>query len=224
MSKTAFLVGVAAAAAFLAPVAASAQQIVLNPSNVYASSGAYNSTFTADNILDAQTGVINEPYQDGSYWLNPDNGPANAFISIDLGTAYRLTSFDLFNTHNAGYNDRGTGNFSIVGSNDSTFATFTTLASGTLAAQAISNDPLDAQSFSVSNTGFYRYLQFRPTSVAVSGAPCCGANVYGLNELRVFGTTSRSAVPEPATWAMMLLGIGMVGSAMRARRRTTAAA
>jgi len=28
-----------------------------------------------------------------------------------------------------------------------------------------------------------------------------------------------SAVPEPATWAMMLLGIGAVGGAMRSRRR-----
>ena len=28
-----------------------------------------------------------------------------------------------------------------------------------------------------------------------------------------------SAVPEPATWAMMLLGLGFVGGAMRSRRR-----
>lgn len=29
------------------------------------------------------------------------------------------------------------------------------------------------------------------------------------------------AVPEPATWAMMLMGFGLVGGAMRTRRRTT---
>ncbi len=32
---------------------------------------------------------------------------------------------------------------------------------------------------------------------------------------------SMPAVPEPATWAMMLLGLGIVGSSMR-RRRTSA--
>ena len=35
------------------------------------------------------------------------------------------------------------------------------------------------------------------------------------------GSYSTSAVPEPATWAMMLLGLGMVGGAVRYRRRTT---
>lgn len=31
-----------------------------------------------------------------------------------------------------------------------------------------------------------------------------------------------AAVPEPATWAMMLVGFGMVGAASRSRRRSTA--
>ena len=73
--------------------------------------------FPASSILDHQTGTINEPTQDGSYWLNSDNGPANAYIVIDLGAAFHLGSFDLFNTHNANFNDRGTGDFSIEASN-----------------------------------------------------------------------------------------------------------
>ena len=50
-----------------------------------------------------------------------------------------------------------------------------------------------------------------------------------------FGTTSRDnigpmldnvslnigAVPEPATWAMMIMGFGLIGGAMRSRKRTT---
>lgn len=35
-------------------------------------------------------------------------------------------------------------------------------------------------------------------------------------------TISLSAVPEPATWAMMIVGFGMVGGAMRRRRTQTA--
>ena len=94
-----------------------ASQISLSPSNVIGFLGEYNSFFPASSILDHQTGTINEPTQDGSYWLNSDNGPANAYIVIDLGAAFHLASFDLFNTHNANYGDRGTGAFKIEASN-----------------------------------------------------------------------------------------------------------
>jgi hypothetical protein len=55
----------------------------------------------------------------------------------------------------------------------------------------------------------------------------------GQNSIRITGiagvnasyggniTFAPNAVPEPATWAMMLVGFGMVGSAMRYRRRST---
>jgi hypothetical protein len=34
--------------------------------------------------------------------------------------------------------------------------------------------------------------------------------------------TDLGAVPEPATWGMMIIGFGAMGSAMRARRRANA--
>jgi len=36
---------------------------------------------------------------------------------------------------------------------------------------------------------------------------------------RVIGTTATGAVPEPATWAMMIAGFGMIGGALRRRSR-----
>lgn len=36
-----------------------------------------------------------------------------------------------------------------------------------------------------------------------------------------FTNTATAAVPEPATWAAMLLGFGLVGAGMRSRRRST---
>ena len=39
-----------------------------------------------------------------------------------------------------------------------------------------------------------------------------------------FGAGQSGAVPEPATWAMMVLGFGAVGGALRSRRRTAALA
>jgi hypothetical protein len=44
----------------------------------------------------------------------------------------------------------------------------------------------------------------------------------GTNWANSFVPVASGGVPEPATWAMMLLGFGGLGAAMRARRRTVA--
>lgn len=202
----------AAVAVASVSIAAGAAQIVLTPTDVIASSGSYaDPQFAASNILDDQTGVITEPTQ-ANYWLNPDNGPANAFITIDLHGRYSHLSFELYNTHNGGYQDRGTGNFTLTSG-------ATTLVSGTLAPEHAGAQPLTAQSFTATDTGKFRYITFNPTSVAVGGSPCCGANNYGLNEIRVFGT---AVLPEPASWALMVTGFGLVGVATRRRHVATA--
>lgn len=43
-----------------------------------------------------------------------------------------------------------------------------------------------------------------------------GDNYYSLGQLAAFGNT---AVPEPATWAMLILGFGVIGVTMRRRQR-----
>ncbi len=45
-------------------------------------------------------------------------------------------------------------------------------------------------------------------------------NLLDLSHLSFFGSVA-GAVPEPATWAMMIGGCGMVGGAMRRRRVST---
>jgi hypothetical protein len=49
-----------------------------------------------------------------------------------------------------------------------------------------------------------------------------GFNYQGIQS--AIGSEITSGVPEPATWAMMILGIGLAGGAMRRRRRQTALA
>ncbi|MFS0770851.1 PEPxxWA-CTERM sorting domain-containing protein [Sphingomonas sp. 1P08PE] len=44
---------------------------------------------------------------------------------------------------------------------------------------------------------------------------------YGFETTANTAITATTAVPEPATWAMMLLGFGMVGAAARYRRRSS---
>ena len=47
-------------------------------------------------------------------------------------------------------------------------------------------------------------------------------NVQGFSNAALYTTGGTPPVPEPATWAMMLLGFGAAGSAMRRSRRRTA--
>lgn len=50
------------------------------------------------------------------------------------------------------------------------------------------------------------------------GSQGLGDEGWGLNSLQVTGEPF-GAVPEPATWALMMLGFGAIGGGMRARRR-----
>jgi hypothetical protein len=220
-----FLFSAAAAAAVFLGEQAQAAQVVLDGSAVIGSTGNY-SGFPADNIFDQQTGDVVDVFA-STYWLNPDNGPANAYITVDLGANFWIGGFDLFNTHNSGFNDRGTGDFSIVGANAiavdgangfTLSGPLTVLASGHL---TNSSDAIIAAQHFNSVTANVRYLQFRPTSVQTpfNTTGCCGTNVYGLNELRVFDAPAPTpGVPEPAAWALMLLGFGGVGAMIRARK------
>jgi hypothetical protein len=46
-------------------------------------------------------------------------------------------------------------------------------------------------------------------------------DVRSFSNANKSGIVTISAVPEPSTWAMMLVGFGMMGAAMRYRRRGT---
>ena len=49
------------------------------------------------------------------------------------------------------------------------------------------------------------------------------SNGQGVSNAQIFATGTQSGVPEPATWAMMLVGLGGVGMAMRRRRKQNGA-
>ncbi len=70
-------------------------------------------------------------------------------------------------------------------------------------------------------TAFFRF----DAGNLVGGLDSVGFNRAGLSNARLYRTGKfiTTAVPEPATWGMMLLGFGIVGSALR-RRRTFAIA
>ena len=79
------------------------------------------------------------------------------------------------------------------------------------------------QSFSDANA--FQYFNFSFTA-PVSGTPSLleftfrqDPSYWHIDDISVQGLAG--GVPEPATWAMMILGLGAVGGAMRRRRATT---
>ena len=63
-------------------------------------------------------------------------------------------------------------------------------------------------------TGGYDYLQISTKNGLITG----NESAVGQGKAQVTYAIF-TAVPEPATWAMMLVGFGMIGFAMRARRQ-----
>ena len=211
-----FGASVVALGAFAAPAAA--QQIPLTEGSVIGGSGAWQNgafnagQFNAGNVADFQTGDILEPDQaendaNGGFWLGREQTPNENFV-LDLGQGYQIGTIELYNTHNAQFNDRGTADFTIDASNDPAFGTFTTIASGTLNQTFMADDPIDAQTVASTDTATaYRYLRFTANTFV---PPVGGFGGAGLNEIRVF------QVPEPASLGM--LGAAALGLLARRRR------
>ena len=79
-----------------------------------------------------------------------------------------------------------------------------------------STDKLGFDISGFSGAGFFSVNNnFYGINLATGGATLIG----GLGTQGITGITVAASVPEPGTWAMMLLGFGAIGAAMRRRRR-----
>ena len=78
--------------------------------------------------------------------------------------------------------------------------------------------------FSATNSAAFGYTNFSTTATALGVSTDLAFNfrhdpsLFALDNVSV--TAVNGAVPEPATWAMMLIGFGAMGVSMRRRRRT----
>jgi hypothetical protein len=174
-------------------------------------SGFYNAgseTFPCSNVDDGKTGDSGSP-SNWSFWLSPGGTNTGQFVTIDLGAVDSISSIVVEDTHNRGYFDRGTQDFTIAVSNDDVH--FTTIVTSAFSNSDWQN--LTDLTYNVSASG--RYVEF----TAVDPNSCWGCGSVGLNEMSVFGAAGASGTPEPATWAMMLIGFGGVGAVMRSARR-----
>lgn len=192
-----------------------------NPYN----SGQFSAQLVTDSGLDTDLDPTNNsPLMEDQtvIWLGKEKDLTEDFV-LDFLTATSFGSFTLVNTHNAQFNDRGTGDFQIFGSN--TVAPRPTtetgaggvdlvspvlLSSGTLNYQIQADDPIEPQEFLSANTAPFRYIRFNANS-ALPQPPAGQFFGVGLNEFRAF------TVPEPSSIVLMALGLGALAR-WRARR------
>lgn len=157
--------------------------------------GHTNNTNTSVSFLSLANGVTLAGFANGQARVEAVGGPLDTLrFFLTSGQGFDEVEFDL---HKA---DGATGNvtvnfFGSFGTQTRTFA----LGNGNnwFAAETTGGDVITAVSFDTDGTGVDDIRQVRLG--VVSGVV--------------------SAVPEPATWAMMLGGFGVIGASMRRRSR-----
>ena len=88
-----------------------------------------------------------------------------------------------------------------------------TFVNGALTALSFDTNALSP--ISTDGNGDFGLQSFRVTGLG----PGSASTFNGDFQLLTSGQIEIAAVPEPATWALMIIGFGMVGGAVRARRR-----
>ncbi len=164
-------------------------------------------------------------------WASADSG------SVDLDWGWNINADGYGDTTSAFTNQSYPSNwqYTFIASGDGTFSgTYAVVGSGyTFGLQPLYttidwtsgslggdvNDPTGSGTFSVALLAGHTYTM----SVANFGnlGNSSGFVANGSVDSNFQWHIYYAAVPEPASWAMMLGGFGLVGGAMRARRRTT---
>lgn len=139
----------------------------------------------------------------GNEWFG-NFGTTTAVVTYDLGSAQTIDRLALWNEESSGI-----GLLSLLGSTDN--VTFTAL--GTYSPVDVPLADYPAQVFSFAATSL-RYLRFD-----MSGCPQPNPGSYQSCAIgEVAFRTAGIAVPEPASWAMMIGGLALVGGALRRRK------
>ena len=140
--------------------------------------------------------------------LTPQSG---TFGLADLAnfTLDTSTVFTFSEVNPSGFPSSGFFNYGLA---DLT-AFSATFANGALTALSFDTNALSP--ISTDGNGDFGLQSFRVTGLGPDGA----STFNGDFQLLTSGQIEIAAVPEPATWALMIIGFGMVGGTARARRR-----
>ena len=90
---------------------------------------------------------------------------------------------------------------------------------GSLARTVLSSDGVVSPAQGGLESFSFDFAPFTATSATISASG--GDGNYGIAEAQFLVGAATTPVPEPATWALMIIGFGLAGAALRRRQRTT---
>jgi hypothetical protein len=154
-------------------------------------------------------GTSNAAYSNGDpRWVFADGSSADQTLIVDLGSD---KSVDYAGFVYSGQ-DRVPTSFEVLTSTNG--ISFTSVAGPGAVPYGLPGLYDTAYSFAPVSAQYVEY-DFGSNSYT-TGCPGCGG---GVGEGAGIVSLDIQAVPEPATWAMMLLGVGMIGGGLRMARR-----
>ena len=159
----------------------------------------FTGTTTDSNVISANGGQARVEGELDTITSNPNDtlGLTSLMFSLATGTFTNL-EFNLFGASNGGI-----AFFSGV---DNLGGAFTFDNGG--AGYTLGN-----------GENFFGFQGSGSTSIASFQININPGSIQDVRQIRLDETTSVAAVPEPATWAMMLFGFGAIGVSMRRRRK-----
>ena len=196
---------------------ARADQIELSPDSVIGGTGSWNNPqpndwdvgqfaaiYVADNQFEDE---IEEPDQsgeddNGGFWLGKEGDEEESFV-LDLGQSYTIDEIQLYNTHNATFDDRATFGYEIYGSNEVTDFEVVDdelgvggddlidpqlMSEGELELVYFDEDPIPPQAAPIANSGPFRYLRFSTLGPFHEDDIVLAQRSVGINEIKVFGS------------------------------------
>ena len=141
---------------------------------------------------------------EGFEWFG-NFGTTTAQVTYNLGSAMRIDRLALWNEETAGI-----GTLALSSSLDG--ITFTSLGVFTPYDNPLTDYSAEVFSFAAANAQYVRF--------GMSNCPQADPAGYASCSIGEVAFSSLGAIPEPATWAMMLLGLLGIGGALRVSRPT----
>ena len=131
---------------------------------------------------------------------------------IDNNSSYGLTSLN-FALQSGTFNNL---EFNLNAARAGAIVSFTAIDNG--------GQAFTFNNFTLGNgENFFGFQGINGQSIASFAINVTSGSLQDVRQIRLDGVPAVAAVPEPGTWAMMLIGFGAIGVGMRRRRRAGAA-
>jgi PEP-CTERM motif len=143
----------------------------------------------------------------GNEWFG-NSGTTAATVTYDFGALVSVDRLALWNEESSGI-----GTLNLLGSTDG--LTFTSLGTYSPFDNPLADYPAEVFSFGATSL---RYARFE-----MSDCPQVNPGSFAACAIGEVAFRTAGAVPEPATWGMMLLGFGAIGGTLRRQRKSKVA-